>query len=172
MQTILLVDGYNVVGSWPKLVRLRDSVSLEAARNALIEQLADFASFRGYYTVLVFDSQLVLSPLARKVETASLEICFTDYEQTADSFIEKFSYELLREGRRVMVATSDRAQQLLILAQGAGWLSAQQLLKEVKAARHQMDEQLQQRRRQPGRKLADHLDPGVLERFARWRQGE
>lgn len=174
VETILLVDGYNVVGAWPRLIRLRDRQSLEAARSELVEQLAGYASFRGYRAVLVFDAQLVTSPLVRTSETPHLEVCFTDYEQTADSFIEKYSYQLLRENRRrrVRVATSDRAQQVLVLAQGASWLSSEQLLKEVEAARRQMREDLRNRKARPGNKLADRLDPTVRDKLARWRFGE
>lgn len=175
VQTILLVDGYNIVGAWPELQRLRDRDGLEAARNHLVEQMVGFAAFRDYKTIVVFDAQLVATPCARIAATSHLEVCFTEYEQTADTFIEQYSYRLLSEAgrrhRRVMVATSDRAQQILILAQGASWLSADQLLKEVEAAHAQMQEKLRRQKAKPGSKLADRLDPRVRERFAQWRQG-
>lgn len=173
VKTILLVDGYNIVGAWPKLARLRDRESLEASRSALIEQLVNFTAFRGYRTILVFDAQMVASPLSREVKTEALEICFTDHDQTADTFIEQYSYNLLKDRRlRVIVATSDRAQQILVLAQGADWLSADSLRREVEAAHKQMRENLKRHRSQPTRKLADQLDPKVLERFSQWRCGD
>jgi uncharacterized protein len=173
MQTILLVDGYNMVGAWPRLVRLRDQHSLEAARTELIEVLTNYSAFRGFRTVIVFDAQMVASPLHWEAQDEHVEVCFTEYEQTADTFIEKYSYQLLRAGHeRVRVATSDRAQQVLILAQGAAWLSAQSLWEEVKHTEQQIRENLKKRRAQPQRTLADRLDPKVRAQFSQWRCGE
>lgn len=171
--TVLLVDGYNIVGAWPRLVKLRDRHGLEAARTELIEIMIDYSAYRAHRTVLVFDAQLVTTPLVREEQTPNLEICFTAFEQTADTFIEQYSYQLLRTGSaRVMVATSDRAQQQLILAQGADWLSAESLWQEVKRAREQMRDGLKQRRPPGGGTLGDRLDPKIRERFSQWRYGE
>lgn len=162
-----------MVGAWPRLKRLRNRQNLEAARQDLIDRLISFSTYRGYRTVVVFDAQMVTTPLAWEMRTPHLEVCFTDYEQTADTFIEQYSYQLLRGSQqRVLVATSDRAQQLLVMAQGAGWLSAEILLQEVRQVEQQIHENLRRRRSQPGRTLADHLDPKVRERFAQWRGGQ
>lgn len=174
MQTILLVDGYNMVGAWPSLQRLRDRDSLEAARGELVELLTNYTAFRGYRTVLVFDAQMVVSPLVWQVQPTGIEICFTEHEQTADTFIEQYSYQLLRsQVGRVIVATSDRAQQLLILAQGAAWFSADHLRQDVQLAYRQMREQLRStsRRRQGSRRVMDSLDPKTVERLSKWQHG-
>ena len=39
--TILLVDGYNIIGLWSDLQQIRDNYGLEPARRALTERLGD-----------------------------------------------------------------------------------------------------------------------------------
>lgn len=53
MEQILLVDGYNVIGAWPELSFLKDR-DLEAARDKLVEWMAEYQSYTGYRVVVVF----------------------------------------------------------------------------------------------------------------------
>ncbi|CAM5202751.1 NYN domain-containing protein OS=Ureibacillus acetophenoni OX=614649 GN=SAMN05877842_10592 PE=4 SV=1 [Ureibacillus acetophenoni] len=54
MQTILLVDGYNMIGSWKELRPLRDS-DFEEARNRLIQLMAEYKAAMGWRVIVVFD---------------------------------------------------------------------------------------------------------------------
>lgn len=65
-QAILLVDGYNVIGAWPDLTRIRDRDGLEAARRALLETLLSYSASQDYDTQLVFDSQYRDTPGSRR----------------------------------------------------------------------------------------------------------
>ena len=51
----VLVDGYNVIHAWVPLKRLLD-VSLEAARDKLVERLAVYAMVTGSDVTVVFDA--------------------------------------------------------------------------------------------------------------------
>src|SRR5712692_8438126 len=51
----LVVDGYNVIHAWPTLKRLL-GVSLEAARDKLIERLSVYGLVTGADVTVVFDS--------------------------------------------------------------------------------------------------------------------
>ena len=64
----------------------------------------------------------------------NIHVVYTRQAQTADSYIEKASYRLTGEGARVRVATSDAAEQFIILGHGALRLSAQELKAEVERA--------------------------------------
>ena len=57
-KNILIVDGYNIIGAWPELIGLRDEEDLEAARDRLIEKMAEFQSYTGYRVIVVFDAHM------------------------------------------------------------------------------------------------------------------
>jgi predicted RNA-binding protein with PIN domain len=61
----------------------------------------------------------------------NIHVVYTKEAETADSYIEKASYQLSKEQNRVRVATSDAAEQFIILGHGALRLSAQDLRDEV-----------------------------------------
>ncbi|MBA1394237.1 NYN domain-containing protein, partial [Lactobacillus sp. XV13L] len=42
---ILIVDGYNVIGTWPQLDRLKKQDRLEEARDRLLDILANYRKF-------------------------------------------------------------------------------------------------------------------------------
>ena len=43
----LLVDGYNMIGAWPSLVKVRQRHGFEAARQELIELLVNYSARKG-----------------------------------------------------------------------------------------------------------------------------
>lgn len=54
---VLFIDGYNVVGAWPRLKKLRDMADLDGARTLLLRDVEEFAHVRGWMCELVFDAQ-------------------------------------------------------------------------------------------------------------------
>ncbi len=55
---ILLVDGYNMIGAWPRLKDLKAN-SFEEARDVLIQKMAEYQSYTGNRVIVVFDAHLV-----------------------------------------------------------------------------------------------------------------
>ena len=51
---ILLVDGYNIIGAWSELRKLKNT-DFELARNVLIEKMAEYQAYTGYRVIVVFD---------------------------------------------------------------------------------------------------------------------
>ena len=49
-----IVDGYNVINSWPELIRLR--AELSEARDQLVHQLAEYGAYEKYDITIVFDA--------------------------------------------------------------------------------------------------------------------
>lgn len=172
---VLLVDGYNIIGIWPYLKKIRDTDGLEAARRSLIEALINYTAYQGYETRIVFDAHSQDTPATREEISRHLSVCYTDFGQTADTYIEKtcaaYSYELAKLRPRVIVATSDRAQQLTVVGYGAEWLSAQQLAFDVEWASKRVRGKQRDRNKPSSRFLANSLDPAAQERLAKLRMG-
>ncbi|MBF2080164.1 MAG: NYN domain-containing protein [Synechococcales cyanobacterium T60_A2020_003] len=172
---LLLVDGYNIVGAWPHLKEIRDGDGLEAARNALVECLASYSSFRGYKTQLIFDAQYQENPGREEPVTRYLSIRYTEFRQTADTLIEltcaQFRHDLRKYDHRLIVATSDRAQQLTVVGYGAEWMSANHLLNDVEAASRQTHRHKKSVPRQAANRLSNRLDPVAQQRLAALRMG-
>jgi predicted RNA-binding protein with PIN domain len=173
---VLLVDGYNIIGHWPCLKKTRDHSGLEAARGELVEAMTSYTAFQGYETQIVFDAQYQNTSSNREVITELLSVHYTDFGQTADTYIEKacaaYRHQLaLAQISRVIVATSDRAQQLTVQGYGAEWISAQQLCGDVELTVCRMRNKYQTRRQSKSRFLANTIDAKARERLAELRMG-
>lgn len=129
----LLVDGYNIMFAWDELRELaRDS--LDAARQRLMDLMCNYQGFRQCRLILVFDAYRVPRGVGEVVRYHNIHVVYTKEAETADSYIEKTTYELSRKNCRVRVATSDNVEQLIILGHGALRLSAQAFHAEVEQA--------------------------------------
>ncbi|KAH9684350.1 YacP-like NYN domain-containing protein [Citrus sinensis] len=107
---VLLVDGYNVCGYWPKLKKHFIKGRLDVARLKLIEELVEFSMIREVKVVAVFDALMSGLP-THKEEFIGVDVVFSG-ETCADAWIEK-EIEALREDGcpKVWVVTSDHLQQ-------------------------------------------------------------
>ncbi|UBF26445.1 NYN domain-containing protein [Kovacikia minuta CCNUW1] len=175
-QAMLLVDGYNVVGLWAELRRVRDREGLELARRQLVEVLANYSAFQGFDTQVVFDSQYRNTSGNREVITPNLAVHYTDFGQTADTFIEKtcanFRYDIRKFHQRLIVATSDQAQRLTVVGYGAEWMSAERLAAEVEGVIQRVQHKQKSAKKPSGRFLADALDPVAQQRLTQLRFGK
>lgn len=179
-EAILLVDGYNIIGAWQFLAQLRDQAGLEASRQALTETLLSYSASQDYDTHLVFDAQYRELPGRREPISRYLSVCYTDPKQTADTYIEKLCADFRQDARkftqRLIVATSDRAQQLTVAGYGAEWMSAHRLWVEVELAIEQTQRKQRTLKKQskasPKRFLGHTLDPVAQARLAKLRLGQ
>jgi len=71
----------------------------------------------------------------------------------------------------MIVATSDRAQQLTVVGYGAEWMSAEQLAADVEATARRSERQHKSRKQNSSRFLASSLDPESQQRLAKLRMG-
>jgi predicted RNA-binding protein with PIN domain len=177
-QAILLVDGYNIIGDWSDLKQSRDRHGLEAARYELVECLINFSAAMAYRTKVVFDAHYQDTPRSTETHTAALSVHYTAFAETADTYIEKFCATFARkkyqqESTRLIVATSDRAQQLTVVGYGAEWLSAPMLEREVGIAVQKTNSKTkkQTKGKPPGRFLFNALDPAAQKRLKQMRHG-
>ena len=175
-QALMLVDGYNVVGTWHDLKQASDRDGLEEARRLLIEALANYSAYQDFDTQLVFDSQYQDTGSKRDVITSNLAVHYTDFGQTADTFIEKtcaaFRNDLRKFHQRLIVATSDRAQQLTVVGYGAEWMSSEQLAVEVDTALIKVRTKKKPATKNSRRFLISSLDPAAQKRLSELRHGK
>ena len=84
----VFVDGYNVVNSWD-ILKKEKSISLESARQKLIDILDNYGAINGCKVILVFDGYKVAGNRESKYEyNKNLVVIFTKDGVTADAYID------------------------------------------------------------------------------------
>ncbi|MGM9988776.1 MAG: NYN domain-containing protein [Bacillaceae bacterium] len=170
MQNILIVDGYNIVGAWPKLQKLRDIDDLDAARDELIDALSQYQAVTGYKVILVFDAHFV-EGIEKREKKSKVEVIFTRKNQSADEKIEKLAIELKRIDTKIYVATSDFTEQWTIFGQGALRKSARELIREISLMEQTVKKEVKEKH-QGKASFRPTLDEKVADVFEKWRRGE
>ncbi|MCL6479188.1 MAG: NYN domain-containing protein [Peptococcaceae bacterium] len=136
MKEYLVVDGYNIIFSWPDFDKLRKG-GLDHARAKLLDILVNYAAMSGESVVVVFDAHLVRNNEEHaEIVGDNLEVIYTREGETADSVIERLVGELAENGR-VLVATSDWAEQSMIFGRGAYRITPGELLANIKRIRQE-----------------------------------
>jgi uncharacterized protein len=191
-QAVLLVDGYNVIGAWTDLhdclqqtkgqrqtknnpLQSGSKADLEAARAKLVEALINYSAFEDYQTKVVFDAYSRDMPAYCEVITPNLSIHYSDFLETADTYIEKFCaafrHDLQYSASRLIVATSDRAQQMTAIGFGAEWISSLQLIADVDFSAKRSQRRHRPQKQSSGRFLFNSLDPKAQARLSALRHG-
>jgi predicted RNA-binding protein with PIN domain len=138
----LLIDGYNLIFSWPKLNKMA-LTSLEDARHKLLEILCDYQGYKQCVITAVFDAHLTNKSIGTIEKYKNIFVVFTQTAETADNFIERTTATLAKRDI-VRVVTSDYLEQIIILGSGARRLSANELYIDVleveKGIRNKIDE--------------------------------
>ncbi|RLL40772.1 NYN domain-containing protein [Oceanobacillus piezotolerans] len=166
---IVVVDGYNMIGAWNELEKLRE-IDIGQARDRLIELMAEYQAYSGHRVIIVFDAYYVRG-MESKLKASKVEIIYTKEKETADECIEKLVKKLKNVKTQVYVATSDYAEQRTIFGQGALRKSARELYLELQDIERQIKENIQTHKEmKPQSKI--HLDKEILEKFERMRRGE
>ena len=129
----LLVDGYNIIFAWEELNEVART-DVAAARAMLEDILSNYQGFRKCVVILVFDAYKVKGNPGSVEKKNGIYVVYTKEAETADSYIEKATYDLSRD-HRVRVATSDGLEQMIILGHGALRLSARAFKAEVEQTR-------------------------------------
>ena len=133
----LLVDGYNIIYAWEELKQAART-SLDAARQMLMDILSNYQGFQKSVVILVFDAYKVPRSIQDVYKYHNIYVVYTKEAETADTYIERATYEIGKH-HRVRVATSDGAEQLIILGHGALRLSATTFKAEVEQVSGQID---------------------------------
>ncbi len=142
----LLVDGYNIIFAWEELKAVAQE-NLDAARQLLVNLLSNYQGYRQCEVILVFDAYKVRGNPGTVTRAHNIYVVYTKEAETADAYIEKATYEIGKK-HRVRVATSDSAEQLIILGHGALRISANTFRAELEQVNGQIAALLERNRRQ------------------------
>ncbi|MCC3376670.1 NYN domain-containing protein [Cohnella sp. REN36] len=165
----LIVDGYNMIGDWPELARLKLN-KLEDARDRLLDILADYQSYAGLRIIVVFDAFRVPG-LGAKYKQRRLTIVYTREKESADECIERLVGELKSVRHHLYVATSDQVEQRVAFGRGALRISARELRLAVEESSREIARTI---RREPPPKrnpLGGVLSDDVQRVLEQWRRG-
>lgn len=129
LPTVLIVDGYNMIYSWPSLREI-SSHSLSDAREELISLLINYQGYKGYSLIVVFDGNRRKGNPGSSSKNGSASIVYTPSGISADAWIEKKAADL--KGKfHCIAATSDGLIQNSVFSHGATRISARELERAV-----------------------------------------
>ena len=133
MKTVLIVDGYNVIGAWKQLEA--EMLTIAESREKLKHALEDYAGYTGENVILVFDGYQSERLQRSEEQSGNLTLVYTKHGATADSYIERLSAQMPKYiGMRVV--TSDLLEQSQVFSSGAMRMSSAELIRELTATRN------------------------------------
>ncbi len=130
-ESFLLVDGYNIIFASEKLSSIADK-NLDGARDALIDICINYQGSMGMTLILVFDAYKVKGNPGSVQKVNNIYVVYTKEAETADQYIEKTVHVMANSKNcDIMVATSDRLEQMIIYGDGAVRIPAREFMKRV-----------------------------------------
>src|SRR5690625_2129478 len=168
MMNVLVVDGYNIIGAWDDLQKLKEK-DMGQARDRLIDYMAEYKAYAGDRVIVVFDAYYVKGT-ASKYHTHQVEIIYTKEKETADECIERLVKSLKNVKNQVYVATSDYMEQRTIFSRGALRISARELQLEIKGMETNIRTQLENKYNNRVQSRIP-MNGNVLKKFEKWRRG-
>lgn len=168
---LLLVDGFNLIRSSGAYevdeVDDFDDDPLNRVREHLIADVAAFAQGR-YEAVIVFDGGGNEFSEGAPVKTAGISVIFSAADTDADSVIERLSYKAQRDGREVLVVSSDWDVQNATFRNGVTRMSATGFVHEM----DEINEDLEESAANFGKfTLGGRLDPDTRAKLERMLRG-
>ena len=92
--------------------------------------LCNYQGYTGETVILVFDAYKVKGNPGSVTNYHNIHVVYTKQAETADLYIEKASHTLGQK-HKVVVATSDALEQLIVMGQGSIRMSARGLKEEI-----------------------------------------
>jgi uncharacterized protein len=123
MSLHLIIDGYNLIRQSPWF-SLMDARDLEEGREALLQALSDYRQRRPKHKVtVIFDGWQGGALQESRDLCRGVGVIYSRRGERADEVIKRF---LTREGRKVVMVSSDRELQVFAEKAGATWVAAGQ----------------------------------------------
>ena len=170
MQEYLLVDGYNVIFAWEELKELA-KVSIEAARDKLMDILCNYQGYKKCVLILVFDAYKVEGYALEIQKYHNIHVVYTKEAETADQYIEKVVHHIGRK-YHVTVVTSDGVEQVITMGQGGTRISSRDFLEEIEYTRKLIEEDTEKQRVSDRNYLFDHADEEFVKKMEKIRLGK
>ncbi|MBQ5695803.1 MAG: NYN domain-containing protein [Clostridium sp.] len=166
----IFIDGYNVINSWSNLKKEKE-ISLDSARQKLIDILHNYGAIHQCKIMLVFDGYRVVGNLENKYEyNKNITVIFTKSGETADAYIER---EIHNIGRRfeVSVVTSDSLEQQTIFQRGATRISSIEFYNMVFNTSEDIKRASTKSNQYDKSTLQDNVDEDILNKLEAMRRG-
>lgn len=166
---IFLIDGYNLINFWPELSALADYAE---ARDKLVEFMAEYGAYEKYAIMIVFDALFTEDEEHQEKINHHLWVVYTGKGETADSYIERTAYGLVRQGREVHVVTSDGAEQSVILGAGAYRLPSKEFYRMIKSTKEQVRRKISSEKTAVFKRnvISDRIAPEIAEKLDKLRK--
>lgn len=171
MDEIVIVDGYNIIGAWPELRRLKENNLMIEARDRLLNWLVEYKVYSGKQIIVVFDAHQV-SGNGKIYLNNQLKIYFTKEEETADELIEKMVIKLKNRKNKIYVATSDYTEQRIIFAQGALRISARELELEKETIINSINQSVKKNNKNIKSNVFNNIDGETKKILEKWRRSK
>jgi predicted RNA-binding protein with PIN domain len=166
---VLLVDGYNVIRQTAPYCDLAAKDELELARDALIADVAAFASTEWDATV-VFDGGANPQSVGETADRLGVTVVFSAYGTEADHVIESLAHEARTRGDEVEVVSSDAQTQWAVMGRNVTRRSAAEFALQMR------DEGVERLSDHGGTgfasRIEDRVGPSVRARLERMARGE
>lgn len=135
---LLIVDGYNVIFAWESLSRLAAD-NMDSAKDRLIHILSNYQGSTEIDIMLIFDGYKVKGNAGSDTFTDSIHIIHTKENQTADLYIENFTFSN-SEKYDITVVTSDGMIQKIVRASDARIISSREFADIIKSEAERLKE--------------------------------
>ena len=136
----VIVDGYNVIFAWDDLKQMSE-ISLESARERLMQILCNYAAFTKHNVALVFDAYKVPGNRTTRFDFHNIHVVYTKERELGDVYIQKLISEI-GKNEHVRVVTSDGLIQLSAVKAGVLRMSAREFEEEVDRVHEKIGEML------------------------------
>ena len=165
----LIIDGYNMIGQSQDLSQIAQE-NLEEARDQLLTAIANYNAVIADEVVCVFDAY-EQSGMSSEYMYHGVKIVFTKEKETADSFIEKYVYDLYdKHTRHITVVTSDMSEQHAVFGAGAYRISSREMWRDLRENEVSVSKKLEGFNEQKPRTRIE-LSNEILEEFEKIRRG-
>lgn len=141
----MLVDGYNVIRAGHRYEHLSQRTpdhsqdAFNAAREALLSDVANFAG-REYAATVVFDGAGNPGSEGMRQSFGAIEYLFSPHGVTADTVIEELATKAAKEGKEVLVVSSDANLQWTVFGRRSVRMSAAGFSEEIEALHKSLEE--------------------------------
>ena len=126
-----IVDGYNLLHVWEEI----DITDLATTREILIRKLIEYGGYENFEITVVFDAGKTEEEEREEVYSKIFRVIYSGFEETADSVIERLSYEEVKKRREVHVVSSDALIETVILGAGAYRHPSREFYRAIKRAK-------------------------------------
>lgn len=156
-RSLLVVDGYNVIGATPRYAALVDEHAgagaladvaflsrdpyghdpFQTARATLVNDVATYAQGR-YEAVVVFDAADNLSDTRPSFAPGGVRVVFSRTGESADTVIERLVVGAREKGREVLLVTSDNTIRQTVGGIPVTTVSSQLLARDMQTANEEV----------------------------------